>query len=59
MTGLNLAPFGLEECRKNLKRKILGIFGLEISSLAGVVHERPCRAAALLFAGLVAIQSGS
>jgi hypothetical protein len=44
---------------KKSETKNLSVFGLEISGVAGGVLERPCRAAALLFAGFVAIQSGS
>jgi hypothetical protein len=55
----DLTSNGAMSYGKKLNRKTLVVFGLEISSLAGDVLDRPCRAAALMFAGFGAIQSGS
>jgi len=44
---------------KNSETKNLGYFWMENCGFAGIVFDRPYRAAALLFSGFVAIRSGS
>jgi len=53
------ADAGLGDGGKTLKRKIDRIFGKGSSGFAGVVFQSTLRAAALLSADFVAIQSGS